>query len=199
MIDNLIVNEHYWALYEQISLRKQEFLVPDKPLLDDRVDTKKMMRDLALILKSIDNNKECIYGIEIKANGGSRSSRIPMVRFSDGHKSIWKIVKKMTEIEQGFIDLEILLSHLSSSKRNLDLSLPKKIILFSSPEEIFSKDTLNYNFIINKAIQSHTLVITLECINFIINQNIGFDFDTLLSYKNHLLTREEIQNGSNNK
>jgi acyl-CoA thioesterase len=80
-------------------MRRDSFISPELNTIQ-KLENSHLTRSLALFLQNIDKKEGVIYGVEIKSNGSERSSRIPLVRFSDESVSIWKIASNIESVEK---------------------------------------------------------------------------------------------------
>jgi hypothetical protein len=139
----LVVNTSYWDFFNGKNLKEQEFLADTKNIFSPDYDTNKKVINLASALKERDTHKHSIYGIEIKTNGSSRSSRIPLVRYTKENQTIFKIVKTLKEVDDGVNYLKKLMHELKSSRKEAGLSLPLMgLIVLSDEKEYVNDDSL---------------------------------------------------------
>lgn len=189
----LIVNDSYWKLFVDGERRRQEFITPGIQELDSKTYTvAQLTRTLALIMKNYDSDDTSLYGIEIKTNGSSRSSRIPLVRHSKNNQSIWRVVKDIKLFEKGVIELKDLNYYLDKTRTNNALRLPLMVLLLASPEEEFIKNEYG-KFITDKATESKIIVITLEFILNLVKGNKKINFNDLFSNESIVLTTKPIE------
>ncbi len=189
----LILNESYWLLFNGEKKRTQEFVAPNIQELDpDKYTISQLTRNLALIMQNYDSDKTSLYGIEIKTNGSSRSSRIPLVRHSKNNQSIWRVVKDLKTFEKGIIELKDLNYYLGNTRANNALPLPFKVLVLVSPEAEYINNEYG-KFITDKATESKIIVITLEFILNLISNSKKINFNNLFSNESIVLTTKPIK------
>lgn len=189
----LIINESYWLLFNEGEKRTQEFVVPNiQELNSDNHTVSQLTRNLALIMQDYDNDKTSSYGIEVKTNGSSRSSRIPLVRFSRNNQSIWRIVKDIKMFEKGIVELKDLNYYLSNTRINNKLPLPLMVLVLAAPEAEYINNKYG-EFITKKATESKIIVMTLEFIQNLIGSNKNVNFNDLFSNQSTVLTTRPIE------
>jgi len=189
----LIVNNSYWKFFVDEERRRQEFITPSIQELDPNGHTvSQLTRTLALIMKNYDSDDTSLYGIEIKTNGSSRSSRIPLVRHSKSNQSIWRIVKDIKMFEKGIVELKDLNYYLSKTRTNNALQLPQMVLLLAFPEKEFINNEYG-KFIADKATESKIIVITLEFILNLVEDNKKINFNDLFSNESMVLTIKPIE------
>lgn len=189
----LIINDSYWSLFDEKKYRTQEFLSPSISEINLEQQTiMQLTRKLALIMKHFDADEKSKYGIEIKTNGSSRSSRIPMVRHTITNQSIWRVVKDIKGIEKGIIELKDLTYYLIQTRTNSGLALPTKVLLLAFPEIAFINNE-HGKYVIDKAEESQTIIISIEFIRNVLSSNDIVNFNDLLFNNNSVITTESIQ------
>lgn len=189
----LILNESYWLLLNEGKKRTQEFITPNIQELDPNKHTiSQLTRNLALIMQNYDSDKTSLYGIEIKTNGSSRSSRIPLARYSKNNQSIWRVVKELKTFEKGVIELKDLSYYLGNTRTDDTLSLPFKVLVLASPEVEYINNEYG-KFITDKATESKIIVITLEFILDLISGGKKINFNDLFSNESIVLTTKPIE------
>lgn len=189
----LIINESYWLLFNEGEKRTQEFVVPNiQELNSDKHTVSQLTRNLALIMQNYDCDKTSAYGIEIKTNGSSRSSRIPLVRCSKNNQSIWRIVKDLKMFEKGIVELKDLNYYLRNTRINNKLPLPLMVLVLAAPESEYINNKYG-EFITRKATESKIIVITLEFIQNLIGNDKTVNFNDLFSNESTVLTAKPIE------
>lgn len=190
---NLIINESFWKLNEDEEFKNQEFLYPEITDIDkDNFTVQEFTRNLGCILKTKDKNSLTKYGVEIRSNGSSRSSRIPLVRISTQNQSIWKVITSLKDVEKGIIELNDLVYFLKKYRPNDSLSLPTKVLVVTSPESEYTNNSEYGKFIIEKVEKGIIILISLEFIKNLLHSGKLIDLDSLLIDKKSILTREPI-------
>lgn len=190
---NLIVNESYWSFFESKTFRRQQFIVPEfKDLTRNKFSVAEFTRNIAILMKEKDRDKDALYGLEIKTNGSSRSSRIPMVRYSLVNQSIWKIIFDLKGIEKGIVELNELLYFLKKTSPNKQECLPSKVLLVVWPEADYTGEGKYGKFVISKVEEGEIILISLEFLTDLFLFNKSIDFNPLLSSDKSVITRRPI-------
>jgi len=189
----LIINEHYWNFFDKENLRTELFLVPNFDILNNfRLPSKIFIRNLGLLLKKNDQDKRALYGIEIKANGSSRSSRIPLVRYATMNQSIWKVANNLSDFEKCIAELNQFEKFLKSSRENENMKLPLRVLVILSSEKEYTDQGEFTTFVKTKAKESMTHIISLEFLKQLIIQETGLEINNLLTTKELIHTMELI-------
>jgi hypothetical protein len=179
--NELIVNSSYKDFFvTPETMRRDSFILPKIADLSS-LENSQLTRSLALYLQNIDIGNGLIYGIEIKSNGSERSSRIPLVRFSDKSVSIWKVASGIESIEKAVITLNDLYYFLKEHSNN-SYKLPKKIIVLKCDESLFINNNSEYKNYIDKTILKNDLtIISFAFLKAFIEEYKSIDLDTIIS------------------
>lgn len=188
----LIVNDSYWSFFDNQTQRTQEFISPniEQPEFN-KLPTAILTRNIAMILHDVDTDKSAKYGIEIKTNGSSRSSRIPLVRYSKSSQSVWKVIKSLKDFEKGAIELKDLVYYLEKTRTDIELPLPHKVLVLTPPEGEYG-NTSNAKFINDIAMKHTMTVISLEYLQNLIKVGEKGTLNELFSDQNSILTTQPI-------
>ena len=144
---NLVINESYWQFFTKTSLKEQTFLLNTRDTMKKGSKVSDVTINLAGRLKSKDLNNEAIYGVEIKTNGSSRTSRIPLVRYTKNNQTIFKIIRNLKEVDKGIVYLKKLEYYLRASRTGKTLNLPEKAIVVLSDEGAYIKDKIMKEYV----------------------------------------------------
>lgn len=143
---------------------------------------------LALFLQNCDADNRSIYGIEIKANGGSRSGRIPLVRVSGKNASIWKISSAIEDLEKTATILDGLVYFLDEHN-DVGYSIPSKVVVLRGGEDRFAiSGSVHYQFVRDMAQRYDLTIFSLEFIKRILSGVEAIDLDYFLLKRNYLFT-----------
>ena len=189
----LIINESYWSLFESKKFRTQSFIVPEINTVNtNNLSVVEYTRNLCLLLQKKDRNKSAKYGIEVKTNGSSRSSRIPLVRHSKSSQSIWKISYKLRGVEKTIIELNELIYYLKKSRLNHELPLPYAV-LFANFDEVEYTNNGKFSDYVKKQVQDNNIIwISSDFIRSIFENNKLVDLDSILSENKSVYTKESL-------
>lgn len=189
----LFVNESFWNLFEGKGKKQQEFIEPKVRELSETVSNNSVFtRKLAMLLQSQESNRNAVYGIEIRANGGGRSSRIPLARVSKDSWSIWKFVKNLKDVDKGVAELENLIYYLKHSLGERQYPLPTKILIIGSNEIEYGEGSEFNEYIKRKVEESGVILFSLDFIQSILSGDAKLEIDKLLNNEGTIFTKNPI-------
>lgn len=178
--NNLVVNSSYRDFFiNPAVMRRDDFIIPDLNSLE-KLENSHLTRAIALFLQNIDTNKSSIYGVEIKSNGSERSSRIPLVRFSEESVSIWKIASDIESVDKTVTVLNDLFYFLKDHSNN-SYKLPTKVLVIMGKESLFNSDDSKYKNYIEKVILKNDItIISFDFLLAYIKLNKSIDIEKIL-------------------
>lgn len=189
---NLIINASYWDFFTNAKLSEQTFLVNTDDAFSSGFGTSEITRDIAGLFKSKDLNKNAMYGIEIKTNGGSRSSRIPLVRYTKKSQVIFKVVKDLGDVDNAIIYLEKLVYHLSESIKDKSLSLPLKALIILSDEKEYLEYTNMKKYVVEKVNNNRIIWFSINFLQAVFSFGSKVDVDNLLREEAKIYTSKSL-------
>jgi len=154
---NFVINASYWDFFTNAKLTEQTFLVDTQDVFRGDLRSYEKIRNIAGFFKSKDLDKYAVYGMEIKTNGSSRSSRIPLVRYTKKNQVIFKVVNGLEDVDNAIVYLEKLIYHLSESIKDRSFSLPLKSIIILSDEKEYLGDDNMKKYVIEKVKDSQVI------------------------------------------
>lgn len=186
----LIINESYWHLFEGEQLKTQSFIVPKvETLSSSNLSVAEYTRNLCLILQDKDEDKLTKYGIEIKTNGSSRPSRIPLVRLNKSSQSIWKVSSSLKDVEKTVTALNEHIYYLKKSMLDQTLPLPNKVFFANFSESEYT-DNGEFSDFVKKQVQDYDLIwITADFIASLFETDKIFDLDSIFSKNKSIHTK----------
>lgn len=186
----LIINESYWYLFEESQYKTQSFIVPEIESLNTKdLSNAEYTRNLCLILQDRDKDKLTKYGIEIKTNGSSRPSRIPLVRLNKHSQSIWKVSSSLKDVEKTVTGLNDHVYYLNKSRIDKNLQLPSKVLFANFSESEYANNS-EFNDFVKKQVQDNDLVwITADFITSLFETDKIFDLDSIVSKNKSIYTK----------
>lgn len=189
---NLIVNASYWDFFTNAKLSEQTFLVNTEDAFSSGYRTYEMTRNIAGLFKSKDLDKHAVYGIEIKTNGSSRSSRIPLVRYTKKSQVIFKVVKDLEDVDNAIIYLEKLMYHLGESIRVKSFSLPLKAIIILSDETEYLEDINMKKYVMGKVNDSRVIWFSVNFLESLFSSESKVDVNNLLGKEAKIYTNRSL-------
>jgi hypothetical protein len=186
----LIINESYWYLFEDKQFKTQSFIVPEIEALRTRdISTAEYTRNLCLLLQDKDEDKLTKYGIEIKTNGSSRPSRIPLVRLNKHSQSIWKVCPSLKDVEKTATGLKDHVYYLNKSRIDKNLQLPSKVLFANFSESEYANNS-EFSDFVKKQVQENDLVwITSDFVTSLFGTDKIFDLDSIVSKNKSIYTK----------
>jgi hypothetical protein len=164
-------------------MRRDSFISPELNTIQ-KLENSHLTRSLALFLQNIDKKEGVIYGVEIKSNGSERSSRIPLVRFSDESVSIWKIASNIESVEKTVTVLNDLFYFLKDHSDE-SYKLPMKVLVLMGEESLFNNNDSKYKSYLEKIIaKNNILIISFDFLQSYLQSNQAIDMEKILSYEN---------------
>ena len=146
-----------------------------------------LTRSIALSLQNKDLDTEAIYGLEIQSNGSSRSSRIPIVRVSNGISTIWKVIKRLEDVDKGVATLNKLVYFLGETGSGV--VIPRKVLVVIDDENRYGKNELRNNKYVNQVVQKEELIwFSLDFLFYLLRKGGRVDFNKLLSRSGAIFT-----------
>lgn len=182
--NDLVVNSSYKDFFINPTLmRRDSFISPELNTIQ-KLENSHLTRSLALFLQNIDKKEGVIYGVEIKSNGSERSSRIPLVRFSDESVSIWKIASNIESVEKTVTVLNDLFYFLKDHSDE-SYKLPMKVLVLMGEESLFNNNDSKYKSYLEKIIaKNNILIISFDFLQSYLQSNQAIDMEKILSYEN---------------
>jgi hypothetical protein len=188
----LITNASYWAFFDVEDLKEQEFWADTKNIFSSDYDTNKMAINLASALKLKDMNNHAIYGIEIKTNGSSRSSRIPLVRYTKDNQIIFKIIRNLKEVDDGINYLKKLVHELELSCGKKVLPLPSIGLVILSDEKDYVNNDVLKKYVIEKVNKNKVIWFSVTFLETLFAATGKKELDKLLEGNTKIYTNEMI-------
>ena len=188
---NLVINESYWQFFTKTSLKEQTFLLNTRDTMKKGSKVSDVTINLAGRLKSKDLNNEAIYGVEIKTNGSSRTSRIPLVRYTKNNQTIFKIIRNLKEVDKGIVYLKKLEYYLRASRTGKTLNLPEKAIVVLSDEGAYIKDKIMKEYVFKAIKENNIIWLSADFLEQLFSSTGEIDFDGLLT-SGKIYTKEAL-------
>jgi len=189
---SLVVNESYWNFFKNVKLKEQSFLVNTSDAFKVGPKVYETTRNIAGLFKSKDLDKYAVYGIEIKTNGSSRSSRIPLVRYTKNNQTIFKIVKELEDIDGAVVYLEKLIYYLKASIKDRSFGLPLKAIILLSDEAEYLEDKPMKNYVIEKVNQSGVIWFSATFLDSLLSSESKININNLLEKEGKIYTSRSL-------
>lgn len=182
--NDLVVNSSYRDFFINPAVMRRDSFIPPELNTIQKLENSHLTRSLALFLQNIDKKEGVIYGVEIKSNGSERSSRIPLVRFSDESVSIWKIASNIESVEKAVTVLNDLFYFLKDHSDE-SYKLPMKVLVLMEEESLFNNNDSKYKSYLEKIIaKNNILIISFDFLQSYLQSNQAIDMEKILSYEN---------------
>jgi hypothetical protein len=189
---NLVVNASYWDFFTDVKLSEQAFLVNTQDSFRSGSRTYEMTRNIAGLFKSKDLDEHAVYGIEIKTNGSSRSSRIPLVRYTEKGQVIFKVVKDLEEVDNAIVYLEKLIYHLGESIKDKSFSLPSKAIIILSEEAEYLEDANMKKYVLGKVRDTRIIWFSANFLESLFSSGSKININNLLGKEAKIYTSRSL-------